>query len=92
MTHIDPTVLDVSRAVSKLNHPDEHKHLTIDDLRSGLARGIAFQFEMAKLANLAPDYDAINTVACIMASHGARSATIEAHATAVTGLLVGAPF
>lgn len=91
MTHIDPTVLDVSRAVSNLNGADRNEGQGIDDMRARLARNIAFQFEMAKLPRLAPDVDAINTVVAIMASHGARPTTIAEHSVAVTGLLVGAP-
>lgn len=84
MTQVAPTVLDVSRAVAKLNDPAEHRHLTIDEIRHGVASSIVFQMERAGMSRR---FFNLTDVQTALVTHGASAATVSQHDAAIAELI-----
>jgi hypothetical protein len=97
MTTVQPTVLDVSRAVARLNanasmgKDDKRQDWTLFDMQRSVASGLAFQWAMHAYGDSIRSraYVTRHDVAVAMASHGATPFTIGLHARAIAWLIRG---
>jgi len=96
MTHIPPTILDISRSVMRLHENAEiaaptaafkinGEHWTVYELRHSVARNIAFS--LRNWPGYARSRVTTRDVACVMATHGASAATIDHHARAIAHMI-----
>jgi hypothetical protein len=103
MTTVQPTVLDVSRAVARLDanasmgkndtihQIDGTWGWTLFDIQRSVASGLAFQWSRHAYGDSIRSRARVtrHDVAVAMASHGATSFTIDLHARAIASLIRG---
>jgi hypothetical protein len=97
MTTVQPTVLDVSRAVARLDanasmgKAHSVDNWTLFDMQRSVASGLAFQWSRHAYGDTIRSRARVtrHDVAVAMASHGATPFTIGLHARAIASLIRG---